>query len=224
MHQDPLTSPETAPAPISVTPSAPPAKRGAVRRLYDWTIGWADRPGGTWALFVLAFAESSFFPIPPDVLLMALCIGRPRRSLWFAAVCTVGSVLGGIAGYYIGYGLFEQVGRPVLEAYGVMDKFDWVGAQYRENLVLALGTAGFTPVPYKVFTIAGGAFQVPFLPFVLVSIVSRGARFFLVAGLIRIFGPTIKQFIDRYFNLLTIVFVVLLVLGFVVVRLVLPGH
>ena len=133
-------------------------------------------------------------------------------------------MLGGIAGYYIGYGLFEQVGRPVLEAYGVMDKFDWVGAQYRENLVLALGTAGFTPVPYKVFTIAGGAFQVPFLPFVLVSIVSRGARFFLVAGLIRIFGPTIKQFIDRYFNLLTIVFVVLLVLGFVVVRLVLPGH
>jgi membrane protein YqaA with SNARE-associated domain len=224
VHPDPLTTPETAPAPQSPTSASPPAKRGAVRRLYDWTIGWADRPGGTWALFVLAFAESSFFPIPPDVLLMALCIGWPRRSLWFAAVCTVGSVLGGIAGYFIGYELFEQVGRPVLEAYGVMDKFDWVGAQYRENLVLALGTAGFTPVPYKVFTIAGGAFQVPFLPFVLVSIVSRGARFFLVAGLIRIFGPAIKQFIDRYFNLLTIVFVVLLVLGFVVVKLVLPAH
>ena len=224
MHQDPLTTPESAPAPHVVTSAPAPAKRGAVRRLYDWTIGWADRPGGTWALFVLAFAESSFFPIPPDVLLMALCIGRPRRSLWFAGVCTVGSVLGGIAGYYIGYELFEQVGRPVLEAYGVMDKFDWVGAQYRANLVLALGTAGFTPVPYKVFTIAGGAFQVPFLPFVLVSVVSRGARFFLVAGLIRIFGPAIKSFIDRYFNLLSIVFVVLLVLGFVVVKLVLPGH
>lgn len=224
MHQDPLTTPESAPAPHAITSAPSPAKRGAVRRLYDWTIGWADRPGGTWALFALAFAESSFFPIPPDVLLMALCIGRPRRSLWFAAVCTVGSVLGGIAGYYIGYELFEQVGRPVLEAYGVMDRFDWVGAQYRANLVLALGTAGFTPVPYKVFTIAGGAFQVPFLPFVLVSVVSRGARFFLVAGLIRIFGPAIKTFIDRYFNLLTIVFVVLLVLGFVVVKLVLPGH
>lgn len=224
VSQDPSATPELAPAPQPALPSAPPAKRGAVRRLYDWTIGWADRPGGTWALFALAFAESSFFPIPPDVLLMALCIGRPRRSLWFAAVCTVGSVLGGMLGYYIGFALFEQIGRPVLEAYGVMDKFDWVGQQYRENLVLALGTAGFTPVPYKVFTIAGGAFQVPFLPFVVVSIVSRGARFFLVAGLIRIFGPTIKQFIDRYFNLLTIVFVALLVLGFLVVKLVLPQH
>jgi membrane protein YqaA with SNARE-associated domain len=224
VHPDPL--PPQPSIPVSPTAAAPPSapRRGLVRRLYDWTIGWADRPGGTWALFALAFAESSFFPIPPDVLLMALCIGRPSRSLWFALVCTVGSVLGGIAGYYIGFELFEQIGRPVLEAYGVMDKFDWVGQQYRENLVLALGTAGFTPVPYKVFTIAGGAFEVPFLPFVVVSIVSRGARFFLVAGLIRVFGPAIKNFIDRYFNLLTIAFVVLLVLGFAVVKLVLPSH
>ena len=224
MTSDPTPTPDLAPAPPLATAAAPAGRRGAVRRLYDWTIGWADRPGGTWALFVLSVAESSFFPIPPDVLLMALCIGRPRRSLWFAAVCTVGSVIGGMIGYYIGFALFEQLGRPVLEAYGAMDKFDWVGQQYRENLVLALGTAGFTPIPYKVFTIAGGAFQVPFLPFVLISIVSRGARFFLVAGLIRIFGPTIKQFIDRYFNLLTIAFVVLLVLGFVVVKLVIPQH
>jgi membrane protein YqaA with SNARE-associated domain len=222
VHPEPTPPPTALPIPAPAATPAP--RRGMVRRLYDWTIGWADRPGGTWALFVLAFAESSFFPIPPDVLLMALCIGRPRRSLWFAAVCTVGSVLGGIAGYYIGFALFEQIGRPVLEAYGVMDKFAWVGQQYRENLVLALGTAGFTPVPYKVFTIAGGAFQVPFLPFVVVSIVSRGARFFLVAGLIRVFGPAIKSFIDRYFNILTIAFVVLLVLGFLIVKLVLPAH
>ena len=230
MHSDPLPprAADGAPAldarsPV-VTPAAPAKRPGPIRRLYDWTIGWADRPGGTRALFALAFAESSFFPIPPDVLLMALCIGRPRRALWFATVCTVASVLGGILGYAIGYALFEQLGRPLLEAYGIMDKFDWVGQQYRDNLVLALGTAGFTPVPYKLFTIAGGAFQVAFVPFVLVSLVSRGARFFLVAGLIRVFGPSIKTFIDRYFNLLTVAFVVLLVLGFVVVKLVLPAH
>lgn len=200
-------------------PTTAVSRPGPIRRLYDWTLSWADRPGGVWALFALAFMESSFFPIPPDVLLMALSLGRPNRALWFAAVTMVGSVLGGIAGYYIGLGLFEQLGRPVLEWYGAMDKFENVGQLYRENLLLALGTAGFTPIPYKVFTIAGGAFQVPFLPFVLISAVSRGLRFFLVAGLIRFFGPPIKTFIDRYFNLLTIVFVVVLVAGFAAIRL-----
>lgn len=198
---------------------APGKLPGLVRRLYDWVLGWAHRPGGTVALFGLAFAESSFFPIPPDVLLMALALSRPRRSMWYASVCTVGSVLGGIAGYYIGLFLFEQVGRPVLEFYGVMSQFERVGQLYRENLVIALGTAGFTPVPYKVFTIAGGAFQVPIGPFIVVSLVSRGARFFLVAGLFFFFGPPIKSFIEHYFNLLTIVFMVLLIGGFVVVRL-----
>jgi membrane protein YqaA with SNARE-associated domain len=193
-------------------------RRGPVRRLYDWTLSWADRPGGTWALFLLAVAESSFFPIPPDVLLIALAIGRPKRAMWFALVCTVGSVIGGMIGYYIGWSLFEQIGRPVLEFYGATEKFDQVGQLYRENLVLALGTAGFTPIPYKVFTIAGGAFAVSFLPFVLISFVSRGLRFFLVAGLIYAIGPRVKMFIDRYFNILTIVFVVVLALGFYVIK------
>ncbi|HEU4629223.1 MAG TPA: YqaA family protein [Gemmatimonadaceae bacterium] len=223
-----MTAPDDsvlAPAPSG--PPAPPAaagdptapRRGPVRRLYDWTLSWADRPGGTWALFGLAFAESSFFPIPPDVLLMALCMGRPRRSFWFALVTTVGSVLGGIAGYFIGHSLFEQVGRPILEWYGATAAFDRVGDLYRANLVVALGTAGFTPVPYKVFTIAGGAFAVPLLPFVLISIVSRGARFVLVGTLIYYFGPPVKSFIDRYFNLLSVLFVVLLVGGFALVKL-----
>lgn len=193
-------------------------RRGPVRRLYEWTIGWADRPGGTWALFALAVAESSFFPIPPDVLLIALAMGKPKRAMWFALVCMVGSVIGGMIGYYIGFALFEQIGRPVLEFYGATETFDKVGQLYRENLVLALGTAGFTPIPYKVFTIAGGAFAVAFVPFVLISIVSRGARFFLVAGLIYWVGPKVKVFIDRYFNLLTIIFVVVLVLGFYVIK------
>jgi membrane protein YqaA with SNARE-associated domain len=201
------------------TPAATTAlRRGPIRRLYDWTLSWADRPGGTWALFSLSVAESSFFPIPPDVLLIALAIGKPKRAMWFAFVCTIGSVIGGMIGYYIGFSLFEQIGRPVLEFYNATGKFDEVGQLYRDNLVLALGTAGFTPIPYKVFTIAGGAFAVPFVPFVLVSMVSRAMRFFLVAGLIYVIGPRAKTFIDKYFNLLTIAFVVLLGLGFYVIK------
>ncbi len=191
---------------------------GPIRRLYDWVLGWADKPGGPIALFVLSFTESFFFPIPPDVLLMALALGRPRRALMFAAICTLGSVAGGIGGYMIGALLFEQIGRPVLEFYNAMTAFDEVGRLYSENLVLALGSAGFTPIPYKVFTIASGAFAVPLLAFVVISAASRGLRFFLVAGMIYFFGPKVKNFIDRYFNLLTILFMVLLVGGFLVVR------
>ena len=198
--------------------SAARTRPNILRRLYDWVLGWADKPSGPAALFGIAVAESSFFPIPPDVLLMALALGRPKRALWFATICTVGSVIGGVIGYYIGLFLFEQVGRHILEWYGAMQQFEKVGELYKENLVLALGTAGLTPVPYKVFTIAGGAFSVPLLPFILISIVSRGLRFYGVAGLIFWFGPQVKAFIDRYFNLLTIIFMVLLVGGFVVVR------
>jgi membrane protein YqaA with SNARE-associated domain len=198
--------------------SATMMRGGPIRRLYDWVLGWADKPGGPIALFVLSFTESFFFPIPPDVLLMALAMGKPKRAMLFAAICTLGSVLGGIGGYIVGYALFEQIGRPVLEFYNAMGAFDEVGRLYEENLVLALGSAGFTPIPYKVFTIASGAFAIPVLAFVTISAVSRGLRFFLVAGLIYFFGPAVKQFIDKYFNLLTILFMVLLIGGFVLVR------
>ncbi|HUF28841.1 MAG TPA: YqaA family protein [Gemmatimonadaceae bacterium] len=191
---------------------------GPLRRLYEWVLSWADRPSGPAALFTLSFTESFFFPIPPDPLLMALALGRPSRALWFAAITTVASVLGGLGGYLIGLLLFEQVGRPVIEFYGAMEKFEHVGTLYRENLILALGTAGLTPIPYKVFTIAAGAFAIPVLPFVLISAASRGLRFFAVAALIYRFGQPVKTFIDRYFNLLTIVFVILLVGGFYALR------
>lgn len=199
---------------------APPARRsvGPIRRLYDWVLAWADRPSGPAALFTLSFVESFFFPIPPDPLLMALSLGRPKRAFWFALLTTVASVLGGIGGYYIGYLLFDQIGRPVLEFYGAMEKFDKVGEMYRENLVLALGTAGLTPIPYKVFTIAAGAFTIPMLPFIVISFVSRGLRFFAVAALIYKWGKPVKAFIDRYFNLLTILFVILLLGGFYVIK------
>lgn len=195
------------------------ARPGPLRRLYRWTLGWADRPGGPGALFGIAAAESFFFPIPPDLLLVPLALGRPDRALRFALLCTLGSVAGGVIGYLIGSGLYQSVGRPILEFYGYVGQYRELGQLYGDHLVLTLGTAGFTPIPYKVFTIAAGAFEVPFGAFVLVSAASRGARFFLVAGLIRLFGPAIRDFIDRWFNLLTILFAALLIGGFLVLGL-----
>lgn len=199
-------------------------RRSVLRRLYDWVLRWADRPGGVRALFGIAFAEASFFPIPPDVLLLPLALGRPRRAFWFALICTAGSVLGAIAGYLIGSFLFASIGQPILDLYGAGDQYENLGRMYNDNLWLTLGTAGFTPVPFKVFTIAAGAFSVSFVPFVFISALSRSARFFLVAGLIRLFGERIRGLIDRWFNLLSILFVVLLVGGFLVVRFVLGSQ
>jgi len=188
------------------------------RRLYHWVLSWAEHPQGTWALFALAFAESSFFPIPPDVLLIALCLGRPRRAAWFACVCTAGSVLGGLAGYAIGMGLYESVGRPILEFYGLTERYVEVQDLYRRYDVWAVGIAGLTPIPYKVFTVTAGAFGISLPGFVLASIVGRGLRFGIVAALLRIWGEPAREFIDRHLGILTILFAVLLVGGFVLVR------
>jgi membrane protein YqaA with SNARE-associated domain len=185
-------------------------------------MGWSESPYATPALFLIAFAESSFFPIPPDVLLMALAISAPRRAIFYALVCTAGSVTGGMAGYAIGYHAFEIVGKPIIEAYGIGEKFDLVGQQYQENAFAAIAIAGFTPIPYKVFTIAAGVFKIGVPTLVAASLIGRAGRFLLVGGLIRMFGPQIKSLIDKYFNILSIAFVVLLVLGFLAVRMV--GH
>lgn len=192
--------------------------RNWIRRLYDWVVSWADRPSGPAALFGVAAAESVFFPIPPDVLLIPLCLGRPRRAFRFAALCTAGSVVGGLAGYWVGATLYESVGQPILEMYGYLETYRAVGDAYRDSLVWSLGAAGFTPIPYKVFTIAAGGFKVALPAFVAVSTVSRAGRFFLVAGLLRIFGEPIREFVDRWFNVLTLLLAVLVVAGFVVVR------
>lgn len=219
---DGSAGPEVAPEAAAAADAGRPPGRGRggpVRRLYGWVLSWADRPGGPAALGVIAAAESFFFPIPPDILLIPLALGRPRRALWFATLCTAGSVVGGMLGYLIGAGLYESVGQAILEVYGYEDEYRRLGEMYADHLVLTLGTAGFTPIPYKVFTIAAGAFHVPFGAFVAISAVSRGARFFLVAGLIRLFGEPIRAFIDRYFNLLTLLFAAALVGGFLVVGL-----
>ncbi len=191
-----------------------------LRRLYDWVIHWADTPYGLPALCVLAFVESSFFPIPPDPLLLALAVGRPDRALRFAFACTLFSVLGGMLGYAIGLFLLDSIGIRILEFYGVMDKYAVIQSLYRDYDAWAVAIAGFSPLPYKVFTIAAGAFKISFPVFVLASLFSRGIRFYLEAGLVWKFGPQIKSFIDRYFTLVTVAFVVCLVGGFALLKLI----
>ncbi len=191
---------------------------GIIRRLYDWVLGWADTPYGPAALLFLAFAEASFFPVPPDILLMALALGEPLKSFWYAFLSTVGSVTGGLLGYYIGYSFMNTIGVRILTFYGAMEKFEYLRHLYNEYNVWFLAVAGFTPIPYKVFTIASGAFHSPILLFIVVSAASRAARFYLVALFFYFFGERARDFIDRYFNLLTILFVVLLIGGFLVVK------
>ena len=193
-------------------------KANRIRRLYDWTIHWAETPHSTWALFILAFCESSFFPIPPDVLLIALAVALPMKAFKYALVCSVGSVLGGCFGYLIGYEFFEYVGRPIIGFYNITDVFNTVSAKYQSNAFTAIAVAGFTPIPYKVFTIAAGVCKVNLFTLILASALSRSARFFIIAGLFYLFGPKIKTFIEKYFNILTIIFIILLISGFVAVK------
>ncbi|MCK9229323.1 MAG: DedA family protein [Syntrophales bacterium] len=187
-----------------------------IRRLYDWVLHWAETPYGSWALFFLAFSESSFFPIPPDVLLIALALSIPARAFKFALICTAGSVLGGIAGYAIGYFSMQSIGMKIIVFYGLVAKYEQIARLFDQNNAWIVFIAGFTPLPYKVITITAGAFSINFPIFVAASAVGRMARFFLVGALIYRFGPAIRAFIDRYFNLMTVVFTVLLLGGFIV--------
>lgn len=189
-----------------------------LRRLYDWVIYLAETPYGTWALFLLAFCESSFFPIPPDILLIALAVAIPKKSLKYALICSAGSVLGGCFGYLIGWQFMASIGSPIVDFYGLGTKVEYIGSLYNKYDAWAVAIAGFTPIPYKVFTIAAGIFKINFSVFVLTSLVSRSARFFIVGGLIYLFGPKIQGFIEKYFNILAVAFTVLLVLGFVVIK------
>ncbi len=193
---------------------------GWVRRLYDWVLHWAETPYGPAALVFLAFAEASFFPIPPDPLLMALCLGAAARSFRFAAMATVASVMGGVGGYIIGAGAWQILGDFFFSYVpGVTpEAFIAVQEYYERYDFWAIFLAGLTPIPYKVFTLSAGVFAINFPVFVLASFLSRGLRFFVVAGLIYRFGPPMSRFIDRYFNLLTWVFGALIILGFVVVK------
>ena len=188
------------------------------KRLYNWVLSWANSPYGGWALFVLALSESSFFPIPPDVLLIALAVGQPRKALKFSLICSTGSIIGGSLGYLIGWQFMAAVGDRIVALYGLTDKVAYIASLYHQYDAWAVGIAGFTPIPYKVFTITAGAFRIDFAIFLLASAVSRSARFFLLGWLIYKFGPQIRGFIDRYFNLLVVVFTILLVASFILLK------
>lgn len=212
----------TDPAPSeteSVVPAgAPTRSRNPIRRIYDWVLSWAETPYGVPALFVLAFAESSFFPIPPDVLLIALALSVPARAFRFAAWCTLASVLGGLFGYVIGYALWSTFEPYLLNRVFSRENFEIVTAKYNEYGFAAVFIAAFTPIPYKVFTIAAGVAKLNVLGFLLASIFGRGGRFFLVALVIRILGPRAKRWIDEYFNIATIAGTVLLIGGFLLIK------
>ena len=189
-----------------------------LRKLYDWVLHWAETPYGTWALFLLAFSESSFFPIPPDILLIALAVAIPRKAFKYALVCSLGSVLGGCFGYLIGWQFMAGIGEKIIAFYGLGTKIEYIGSLYKQYDAWAIGIAGFTPIPYKVFTISAGMFHINFPVFVFASLVSRSARFFLVGALIYIFGPKIQAFIDKYFNILAVAFTILLIGGFILIK------
>jgi membrane protein YqaA with SNARE-associated domain len=213
------TSP-IAPAPAPPAAVPPPPRKGLVRRLYDWVLHWAYTPYAIPALFLLSFAESSFFPIPPDVLLIALCIGKVSGSYRYALWCSIASVLGGIAGYGIGMFAWEQV-RDWFYTYvpGVdADSVGKVSALYEQHNFWIVFIAAFTPIPYKVITILAGVCAINFWMFVIASVIGRSARFFLVAWLIRRYGPGIKDFIERRFGLVTIVGTALLIGGFLAIK------
>lgn len=190
------------------------------RRLYDWVLSLAHHRHATTALFVLAFAESSFFPVPPDVLQIALTLERRERAWWFAGVSTLGSVLGGVLGYLIGAGLWHAVGGFFFDHVPgfTHEHFDYVQQQYESHAFVAILAAAFTPIPYKVFTITAGVFGVPWWALIVGSLVGRAGRFYLVALLIWRFGEAAKRFVDRYFNWLTLAFMVLLIGGVYLVQ------
>jgi membrane protein YqaA with SNARE-associated domain len=187
-----------------------------LRRLYDWTLSLAASPNAIWALAAVSFVESSVFPIPPDILLIPMIIAAPQRAFWIATVCTVASVAGGAFGYLIGWGFFEQVGRPVLAFYGKEVYFDDFAARYNEWGAWAVLIGGLTPFPYKVITILSGATGLNFAVFMVASVIARGARFFILAALLWKFGPPIRDFVERRLALVFTVFLVLLGGGLVV--------
>lgn len=193
-------------------------KPGLLKRIYDRCMEWIQTPAGLWVLFFIAVAESSFFPIPPDVFLIALCIAAPKKSFRFAMICSVGSVIGGALGYAIGLGFMDTLGVKILDWYGLQEQYHSMQELYQRYDAWAVGAAGFTPLPYKLFTIAAGAFHIDFTTFVLMSAISRSARFFLVAALIYKFGAPVQYIINRYFNILSIAFFVLLIGGFALIK------
>ncbi|MDQ6991081.1 MAG: YqaA family protein [Mariprofundaceae bacterium] len=190
------------------------ASNSWLRRAYHWTLAWADHPQAQWALFFIALIEASVFPIPPDILLLALALGRPDLAFRFASICTAGSTVGAAIGYAIGLFLFASIAEPLLQTYGMMGQFHQVESWFVDWGLWLVLIAGFSPIPFKVITIAAGAFGLPFVGFIFTALLSRGARFFLESGLLYWGGDKLRNWVERYFEGITLGITLILILGF----------
>jgi membrane protein YqaA with SNARE-associated domain len=201
-------------AALPVDPTIPQIGDGPMKRLYRWTLSLAERPSAPWALGLIAFAESSFFPIPPDIILIPMSLARPKRAWLYAAICTVGSVLGALLGYAIGALLFDTIGQWLIHLYGYDTKMAAATAFFQKWGALAILVKGLTPIPFKLVTIVSGIFKFNLPLFVLLCAITRGARFFILAVLMNRFGEPIKRLLERYFGVFVLVLVVLFFGGF----------
>ena len=199
-----------------------------LRKLYDWVLHWAKTPYGPIALFILSFSEASFFPIPPDVLLIALALGRIKLSYEFALICSIASVIGAVGGYGIGYYLwwngdgYNEIAHFFFNHIPGFNEAIFLNIKTKYDLygLIIIFTAGFTPIPFKVFTISAGAFNISFPLFIAASTISRSVRFFLLAFFIKIYGNRIENFINKYFNAITIAFTLVIIAGYVLIKLI----
>jgi membrane protein YqaA with SNARE-associated domain len=184
------------------------------KKLYDWTLSLAESRHATWALAAIAFAESSFFPLPPDVILAPMTVAKPKKAWFYAIVCSIASVAGGIVGYLIGYLLYDTVGQWLINLYGYAEKMDALKAFYAHWGALFILVKGVTPIPYKLVTIVSGVLQYNFALFVICSVITRGARFFILAALLNHFGDTIKYYLEKHFGLFMAILALFIVGGF----------
>lgn len=193
-----------------------------ILRIWDglraWTLKWAHSPHMAAGLFFIAFIEASFFPVPPDILMVAILLLNAERWWFYAGITSIGSVLGALLGYFIGWAFYETAGRYIIEVYNLRPVMDAIGLKYGQHVFLTVFTAAFTPIPFKVITIAAGLFKVPILPMVFASIVGRGLRYFMVAYFIKLFGKKINHLIIKYFNIFSVLFVALLIAGFIALK------
>jgi membrane protein YqaA with SNARE-associated domain len=203
-------------AALPVDPAVPQGGDSPMKRLYRWTLSLAEKPSAPWALGVIAFAESSFFPVPPDIILIPMSLARPKRAWIYALICTIGSVLGALLGYAIGALLYDTIGQWLIHLYGYDAKMDAATSFFRKWGAVAILVKGLTPIPFKLVTIMSGIFRFNLPLFVLLCTLTRGARFFVLAVLMNLFGDAIKGLLERYFGMFMLALVALVVLGFYV--------
>ena len=189
-----------------------------IKRFYDSILKWSERKSSTYTLATVSFLEASVFPIPPDPLLLALSLGKPKKSFWYACICSFFSVLGAVLGYFIGWGLWEVVNEVFFTYIIDQNYFEIIKVKFQNNALLAIVGAAFTPIPFKAFTLSAGVFKINLLILIVGSTIGRSARFFIEGGLIYFFGVRIKDFIEKYFNILTILVFILIIAIFYLIK------